>query len=157
MIPAFCLLMNVSLVLFICRAILTTIVALLPPPFMSYHRRSLSQSAATRPRALSHASMPENNLSNCSPMAVRNANCTMPLPSSPVRTRRALGAVGNVMSTPPPNRALSAQLKLKGSLTDPAQPRRREAFGAVSWIDYFSSTVISSCSGPDALEQCPSG
>ncbi|RXW19467.1 hypothetical protein EST38_g6393 [Candolleomyces aberdarensis] len=67
-------------------------------------------------------------------MAVRNANCTMPLPSSPVRTRRALGAVGNVMSTPPPNRALSAQLKLKGSLTDPAQPRRREAFGAVPML-----------------------
>jgi hypothetical protein len=35
------------------------------------------------------------------------------------------------MSTPPPNRALVRQLKLKGSWTDPAQPRRREAFGAV--------------------------
>jgi hypothetical protein len=34
------------------------------------------------------------------------------------------------MSTPPPNRALAMQLKLKG-VTDPGQPRRCEAFGAV--------------------------
>ena len=43
------------------------------------------------------------------------------------------------MSTPPPNRALARQLKLKGSLTDPAQPRRREAFGAV-W--FFPSFIV---------------
>jgi hypothetical protein len=38
----------------------------------------------------------------------------------------------NMISTPPSNRHLARQLKLKGSFTDPAQPRRREAFGAAS-------------------------
>ena len=45
-----------------------------------------------------------------------------------------------MMSTPPPNRALARQLKLKGSLTDPAQPRRREAFGSVCF--FFSYIVL---------------
>ena len=45
----------------------------------------------------------------------------------------------NLMSTPSPNRALARQLKLKGSLTDPAQPRRREAFGAVC---FFSPVLV---------------
>jgi hypothetical protein len=37
-----------------------------------------------------------------------------------------------LMSTPPPNKAVMRQLKLKGSLTDPPHPRRREALGTVS-------------------------
>lgn len=116
---------------------LTDLLALLPPPFMSYHRRSVSASA--RPRALS-ASMPENQApaASPSPFASRRANVTMPLAASPVRARRPANAVSNnLMSTPPPNRALSTELKLKGSLTEPTQPRRREPFGSVCFA--FSS------------------
>ncbi|KAF5338090.1 hypothetical protein D9611_014193 [Ephemerocybe angulata] len=124
--------------------------SLLPPPFMSYHRRAQSQSTSTpaRPRAHSHShshsSMIENQAPDVSPIAARRANATMPLMMSsnmnmsmcsPVRTRKALGAVSsNIMSTPPPNRALESELKLKGSRTEPAQPRRREPFGAVPML-----------------------
>ncbi|KAF8621342.1 hypothetical protein AX15_007873 [Amanita polypyramis BW_CC] len=52
--------------------------------------------------------------------------------SSPVSSRRttttSFHRSENLMATPPPNRILANQLKLKGSFTDPAQPRRREAF-----------------------------
>ncbi|KAF6753761.1 hypothetical protein DFP72DRAFT_990670 [Ephemerocybe angulata] len=85
--------------------------SLLPPPFMSYHRRAQSQSTST------------------------------PAPA------RALGAVSsNIMSTPPPNRALESELKMKGSRTEPAQPRRREPFGASHTANIFGY----SSSGRDA-------
>ncbi|KAE9385450.1 hypothetical protein BT96DRAFT_595294 [Gymnopus androsaceus JB14] len=53
-------------------------------------------------------------------------------PSSPVQVRRpSLANHQSVMAMPPPNRQLAEQLRLKGSFTDPAQFRRREAFDAV--------------------------
>ncbi|KAG2003629.1 hypothetical protein CC2G_004218 [Coprinopsis cinerea AmutBmut pab1-1] len=116
-------------------SILSNDEALLPPAFLSYHRRSSSHTAVTRPRAQSHASLPENRGIATSPCATRNANCSLPLPVSPVRPRRALASLNptdNILCTPPPNRVLSSQLKMKGSLTDPPQPRKREAFGNVT-------------------------
>ncbi|TFK20383.1 hypothetical protein FA15DRAFT_659135 [Coprinopsis marcescibilis] len=112
-------------------SIISTDEALLPPPFLSYHRRSMSQNAA-RPRALSNVSLPEN-MEMESPCAPRKANMSMPLPNSPVRVRRALGNLNqpSILCTPPPNRVLSSHLKMQGSLTDP-QPRKREAFGSIA-------------------------
>ncbi|TFK71848.1 hypothetical protein BDN72DRAFT_399365 [Pluteus cervinus] len=108
---------------------LTTEEVLLPPPFLSTQRRT----AASRPRAQSHATLPTNRPIPPSPTIVRNNARVAPI--SPLNTRRISSLNQsqnfNLTSTPPPNRALSRQLKLKGSLTDPAQPRRREAFGVV--------------------------
>ena len=113
---------------------------------MSYHRKAASQPApaARRPRALSHSAvLSENKPANPSPLTSQDANCTMPLLSSPIRTRRTLAPVnGNIMSTPPPNRVLSAELKMKGSLTDPAQPRRRDLFGNVRRIHPYRDLVL---------------
>ncbi|KAF8970368.1 hypothetical protein BDZ97DRAFT_1902071 [Flammula alnicola] len=94
-------------------SIISTEEALLAPPFLSTHRRLNSLPTTSRPRAQSHASLPTSRIASLSPIASRTTD-------------------PNLMSTPPPNRTLARQLKLKGSLTDPAQPRRREAFGAVS-------------------------
>ncbi|KAF8172645.1 hypothetical protein BJ912DRAFT_1025004 [Pholiota molesta] len=88
--------------------------SLLAAPSFSTHRRLHSLPISNRPRAQSHASAPRSRVHPSSPVIPR-------LPNSL-----------NLMSTPPPNRTLARQLKLKGSLTDPAQPRRREAFGTVS-------------------------
>ncbi|KIY70826.1 hypothetical protein CYLTODRAFT_451322 [Cylindrobasidium torrendii FP15055 ss-10] len=51
------------------------------------------------------------------------------IPASPLARK---SPSHTIMATPPPNRSLAQQLKLNGSLTAPAQPRRREAFGVVS-------------------------
>nr|ATV82108.1 putative zinc finger protein [Strobilurus tenacellus] len=83
---------------------------LLPPPFLSNHRR----------RALSQSHAP-----------VINASQRM-VPTSPLARKSVSTIKNSVMATPPPNRDLARQLKLKGSFTDPAQTRRREAFGVVS-------------------------
>lgn len=127
--------------------LLLRIIVLLPAPFMSTQRR----------RALSHAglapqysgSMPSNGphsaprarprppLAPLSPVTRRMA------PSSPVQARRpSLTNHQNVMATPPPNRQLAERLRLKGSLTDPAQPRRREAFDAVCLSFLMSICVL---------------
>ena len=110
-----------------------SILALLPPSFLSYHRRA-SSAIVTRPRAQSHASLPSARCQTLSPTVPRSVNCAQPS-TSPIVPRRTLSSLNqplNLMSTPPPNRTLARQLKLKGSFTDPAQPRRREAFGPVS-------------------------
>ncbi|THU94728.1 hypothetical protein K435DRAFT_724370 [Dendrothele bispora CBS 962.96] len=95
--------------------------ALLPPPFLpTQRRRALSQSHAGT-HAPSVASV------NVSRIPVTRL---LP-PSSPV-VRKTLSALNNsVTATPPPNRNVTQQLKLKGSQTDPAHTRRREAFGVV--------------------------
>ncbi|KAJ4468797.1 hypothetical protein J3R30DRAFT_1606228 [Lentinula aciculospora] len=110
--------------------------ALLPAPFMSTQRR----------RSLSHAgSVSQHNLpmSTNAPHSAPRARTRPPLaplspvtrrmaPSSPVQARRpSLANHQNVMATPPPNRQLAERLRLKGSLTDPAQLRRREVYDAV--------------------------
>lgn len=87
--------------------------ALLPPPFMSNQRR----------RALS--------TSQASASFMMNQSQRM-IPTSPLRHRNSSAPKNSVMATPPPNHNLARQLKLRGSLTDPAHTRRREAFGVVS-------------------------
>ncbi|KAK0232450.1 hypothetical protein EDD85DRAFT_911339 [Armillaria nabsnona] len=87
--------------------------ALLPPPFMSNQRR----------RALSTSQAPTSLAMNQSQRMI---------PTSPLRHRNSSAPKNSVMATPPPNRNLARQLKLRGSLTDPAHTRRREAFGVVS-------------------------
>ncbi|KAK0192333.1 hypothetical protein F5146DRAFT_978738 [Armillaria mellea] len=87
--------------------------ALLPPPFMSNQRR----------RALSTSQAPASLVMNQSQRMI---------PNSPLRHRNSSAPKNSVMATPPPNRNLARQLKLRGSLTDPAHTRRREAFGVVS-------------------------
>ncbi|KAF9486156.1 hypothetical protein BDN70DRAFT_237181 [Pholiota conissans] len=103
-------------------------------PSLATHRRLNSMPVAGRPRAQSHASLPRSRVHPPSPAIPRNVE-RVPPPASPLQTRQSVSSLShslNLMSTPPPNRALSRQLKLKGSMTDPAQPRRREAFGTVS-------------------------
>ncbi|KAF8998890.1 hypothetical protein BDZ89DRAFT_1251030 [Hymenopellis radicata] len=89
---------------------ITTEEALLPAPFLSNNRR----------RALSQSYTP-----------AMNVNQRM-VPTSPLARKNVSTIKNSVIATPPPNRNLARQLKLKGSLTDPAQTRRREAFGVVS-------------------------
>ncbi|TFK39266.1 hypothetical protein BDQ12DRAFT_629803 [Crucibulum laeve] len=113
---------------------------LLPAAFLSTHRRTASDALPQRSRVAPHSqsfTAPSLLPQPLSPMATRtNTNIKPQATSSPVRQRRTLSTLNqsmnvNLMSTPPPNRALSSQLKMKGSLTDPAQPRRREAFGVI--------------------------
>ncbi|KAH7922714.1 hypothetical protein BV22DRAFT_1131223 [Leucogyrophana mollusca] len=79
--------------------------ALLPPPFLSNHRRTRTQS---------------------------NIAVTSRVPLSPhalhTPARRTLG----VLNTPPQKPTNVNQLKLKGSYTDPAHTRRRPSFGQMS-------------------------
>ncbi|EPQ53578.1 hypothetical protein GLOTRDRAFT_139764 [Gloeophyllum trabeum ATCC 11539] len=77
--------------------------ALLPPAFLSTHRRA---------RALSQSNI-----------AVQPASPQ--IPSTP--DRRTLAD----LNTPPPKAVNITRLKMKGSMTDPAIPRRRPAFGQV--------------------------
>lgn len=109
-------------------------IALLSAPVFSNHRRLHSAPTTGRPRAQSNVSLPTSRIQPFSPVATHSPSRLQQTTSSPLQTRRnhsSLNHSANLMSTPPPNRALARQLKLKGSLTDPAQPRRREAFGAV--------------------------
>ncbi|KAF8156892.1 hypothetical protein B0H34DRAFT_477464 [Crassisporium funariophilum] len=112
-------------------SIISTEEALLAAPFLSTHRRLNSLPVSSRPRAQSHAPLPTSRSQPMSPIVTRNSRA--PQQSSPQNSRRALSSYNNsnLMSTPPPNRILAKQYKLKGSFTDPAQPRRREAFGVV--------------------------
>ncbi|KAF8632155.1 hypothetical protein AX17_004897 [Amanita inopinata Kibby_2008] len=99
--------------------------ALLPPPFLSNQRRSL-----IRPRAQTHTSMSHVRTPS-SPTMTRTSRAPTSSPLSSRRTLSSLNQSENLMATPPPNRILASQLKLKGSFTDPAHTRRREAFGVV--------------------------
>ena len=109
------------------------LAALLAPPFLTKHRRLNSLPNTTRPRARSQASLPPAHMHPLSPITSRTVNRPSQM-SSPLQSRRtaSMNYSMNLMSTPPPNRALARQLKLKGSLTDPAEPRRREVLGSVS-------------------------
>ncbi|KAF5390116.1 hypothetical protein D9757_003827 [Collybiopsis confluens] len=105
---------------------------LLPAPFMStqLRRRAVSHaglasqySAAVLPTAPQSAPRPRTRppLAPLSPVIRR-----MP-PSSPVQMRRPSLINQSVLVTPPPNRHLAERLRFKGSLTEPPQPRKREA------------------------------
>ncbi len=121
--------MSIKYTHFLCSALLA--------PSFSTHKRINSLPVITRPRAQSQASLPRSRGQPSSPAISNNQN-RAPQPISPLQSRRAISSLNqslNLMSTPPPNRALARQLKLKGSVTDPAQPRRREAFGSVSIVD----------------------
>ncbi|GLB39240.1 putative ring finger [Lyophyllum shimeji] len=102
--------------------------ALLTPSLIANQRRP-ALPRTTRPRAQSHVPPPTSRAFS-SPIYIRSSTRTLAPPSSPLVTRRLNQSQNaNVTSTPPPNRALAKQLKLKGSFTDPAHTRRREAFG----------------------------
>ncbi|KAG6853362.1 hypothetical protein C0991_004981 [Blastosporella zonata] len=102
--------------------------ALLAPSLIS-NQRHQSFAPLNRPRAQSHISSPTSR-PFVSPSNTRSSARHLAQPVSPLASRRP-NQNTNVTSTPPPNRALARQLKLKGSLTDPAITRRREAFAPV--------------------------
>ncbi|KAG6899617.1 hypothetical protein C0993_008697 [Termitomyces sp. T159_Od127] len=109
---------------------ISTEEALLAPSLIS-NQRGPGFAPLNRPRAQSHLPPPITR-SFASPTNARTPARPLAQPSSPLASRRLTQSQNvNVMSTPPPNRALARQLKLKGSLTDPAATRRREAFGPV--------------------------
>ena len=104
---------------------------------MATHRRLNSVPVTTRPRAVSHGSFYTDRSQPQSPAQSQSLSAPPPQLSSPLQSRRQYANYSqNALATPPPNRALARQLKIKGSLTDPAQPRRREAFGTVSGANY---------------------
>ncbi|KAH0834794.1 hypothetical protein J3R83DRAFT_10395 [Lanmaoa asiatica] len=78
--------------------------SLLSPPFFPNHRRSRTQSSIQ-------------------PMCPSVSAHAYRTPA-----RRTLG----ILNTPPPKPTNSSQLKLKGSMTDPAHTRRRPSFGQIS-------------------------
>lgn len=113
--------------------------ALLSPPFLPNQRRTMS-ATTTRPRSQSHVHLP-SSLTFASSTVVRDhAAGALASPASPLVARR-LNHSQNLMLTPPPNRSLARQLKLKGSFTDPPHTRRREAFGPVNFF-LFSQTCV---------------
>lgn len=96
---------------------LTAMLVLLPAPFLSTQRRA---------RAFSHA-----------PAPVHSPLSQIPNPSqfsTPGRMTMAqtLALSPAFLNTPPSNPALVNKFRLRGSVTDPAQPRRRATFGQVS-------------------------
>ncbi|KAG6895436.1 hypothetical protein C0992_001222 [Termitomyces sp. T32_za158] len=109
---------------------ISTEEALLAPSLIS-DQRGPGFAPLNRPRAHSHLPSPIAR-SFASPTNTRTPARPLAQPSSPLASRHLSQSQNvNTMSTPPPNRALARQLKLKGSLTDPAATRRREAFGPV--------------------------
>ncbi|KAF9527407.1 hypothetical protein CPB83DRAFT_394674 [Crepidotus variabilis] len=120
-------------------SILSNDEAILAEPFLAGHRRLNSLPAVTnRPRAQSHTVLP-SRVQPQSPVAVRSARV------SPAQRRMTQNQnySTSLMSTPPPNRTLAKQLKLKGCQTDPPQPRRREALGLVSAPSNHKNASIS--------------
>ncbi|KAJ3986188.1 hypothetical protein F5890DRAFT_1026361 [Lentinula detonsa] len=110
--------------------------ALLPAPFMSTQRRRALSHAGSVPQH--YPSMPPNaphsapKTRSRPPLATLSPVTRRMAPSSPVQARKpSLVNHQNVMATPPPNRQLAERLRLKGSLTDPAQLRRRGVYDAV--------------------------
>ncbi|KAF9488832.1 hypothetical protein BDN71DRAFT_1424417 [Pleurotus eryngii] len=132
----------------------TTEEVLLPPAFLSTHRRPRSQSQVLPPTSRSFAGGP---LQPTSPNVLRTpARSTRPsnlIPSpaskatfahpgafigreaentgnhnhakSNTRTTSSQNIENVIMCTPPPNKARAQNLRMKGSLTDPAALRRR--------------------------------
>ncbi|XP_006463671.1 hypothetical protein AGABI2DRAFT_225554 [Agaricus bisporus var. bisporus H97] len=99
------------------------------PPFLSKQMEYPANPASSRPRSQSqNIFVPQTQ--PLSPTLRRNGS-RLQSPVSPLRTRQSQNTPPNLLTTPPPNRNLVKQLKLKGSLTDPAHTRRREAFGVV--------------------------
>ncbi|KAF5350962.1 hypothetical protein D9756_008235 [Leucocoprinus leucothites] len=100
------------------------------PAFLSAQSENSFSPVQTRARAHSQNSHvpPSQSLS---PTLRRNTISRAQAPVSPLRSRQSQNQPVNLLSTPPPNRNLVKQLKLKGSVTDPAHTRRREAFGVV--------------------------
>ena len=123
-----------------CRIYADIGLALLTASALTNHRRLHSAPITGRPRAQSNVSLPTSRMQPFSPITTQTTS-RLPQTASPRLPRRnqSFNHSANLMSTPPPNRALARQLKLKGSLTDPAQPRRREAFGAVR---FFPSYIV---------------
>ncbi|KAG6844811.1 hypothetical protein H0H87_003477 [Tephrocybe sp. NHM501043] len=108
---------------------ISTEEALLAPSLISNRRRQDFVPTLNRPRAQSHIPSPTHR-PFASPSNPRSSVRHHAQPTSPLASRRP-NQNTNVTSTPPPNHALSRQLKLKGSFTDPAITRRREAFAPV--------------------------
>ncbi|KXN84490.1 NADP-specific glutamate dehydrogenase [Leucoagaricus sp. SymC.cos] len=96
------------------------------PAFLSKQSENSFHHVPSRARANSYV----HHSQNLSPTLHRNTGRSR-APTSPLRSRQSQNQPVNLLSTPPPNRNLVKQLKLKGSLTDPAHTRRREAFGVV--------------------------
>ena len=116
--------------------------ALLSPPFLTKQRRTTASAAITRPRSQSHVPPPTSR-TFASPTVLRDQSARALEPStSPLVARRLNQSQNNLMSTPPPNKALARQLKFKGSFTDPPHTRRREAFGPVSPLSQNSRLVF---------------
>jgi hypothetical protein len=93
------------------------ITVLLPAPFLSTQRRA---------RALTQA------LPQPPPVSLIPMNHTMQM-STPARAPRAhsFALSPAFLNTPPPNPDLLSKFRLRGTVTDPAQTRRRPAFGQV--------------------------
>ena len=118
----------------ICGIYADAVVAPPTAPVPTNHRRLHSAPITGRPRAQSNVSPPVSRIQPLSPITAKAGR--LPQTTSPLQPRRnhsSFNHSANLMSTPPPNRALARALKLKGNLTDPAQPRRREAFGDVGF------------------------
>lgn len=104
--------------------------ALLPAFFSSQSEKSFNRVVPTRARAHSQ-NFHVPPLQTLSPTLCRNTVTRSQAPVSPLRSRQSQNQPMSLLSTPPSNRSLVKQLKLKGSRTDPAYTRRREAFGVV--------------------------
>ncbi|KAF4581686.1 hypothetical protein EYR40_002698 [Pleurotus pulmonarius] len=130
----------------------TTEEALLPPAFLSTHRRPRSQSQVSPPSTRSFAGGPlqptspnvlrtparSARLSNLPPSSAskatfahsgafisREAENTGSHAKSSTRTTSSQNIENAIMCTPPPNKARAQNLRMKGSFTDPAALRRR--------------------------------
>lgn len=96
---------------------LTSDQALLPAPFLSSQRRARAFTQI-QPSSIS---LPLSQIPN-------------PQLSTPARVSHAqpFGFNSALLNTPPPNPYLLNKYRLRGAVTDPAQTRRRPAFGQVS-------------------------
>ncbi|KAG5653732.1 hypothetical protein H0H81_010989 [Sphagnurus paluster] len=106
---------------------ISTEEALLPPSLISNQARSGFPPA----RARAHSHVPPATFRAFSSPSYNRSSARIPAqPPSPLVARRLNQSQNvNLTSTPPQNRTLARQLKLKGSFTDPAHTRRREGFG----------------------------
>jgi hypothetical protein len=115
--------------------------ALLSPPFLTKQRRTTASAALTRSRSQSHVPPPSRTFSSPTVLRDHSPRAFAP-PTSPLVASRLNQSQNNLMSTPPPNKALARQLKFKSSFTDPPHTRRREAFGPVSPLSPNSCLVF---------------
>ncbi|GJE86652.1 RING-finger domain-containing protein [Phanerochaete sordida] len=91
--------------------------ALLPAPFLSSQRRARAFTTVQPPVAASPL------------IQIPNPQLSTPARASLVQTYALSPAY---LNTPPPNPALFNKIRLRGTVTDPAQTRRRPAFGQMS-------------------------